>query len=75
MVSYFIHDNYWNYCKYSKQEVSNGFLPVSIAKEDRLSYYNELEEYAVSGNLDVFLDLIADLEEKQLDSYIKLIRE
>lgn len=57
------------------QLMIHGFLPISIAKEDRLNYYNALEEYAVNGNLDLFVDLIADLEENQLDTYIKLIRE
>lgn len=55
------------------QLMINGFLPVSIAKENRLEYYNALEEYAVSGNLEIFADLIAKLEEEQLDSYLKLI--
>ncbi len=57
------------------QLMIHGFLPISIAKEDRLNYYNALEEYAINGNLDLFVDLIADLEENQLDTYIKLIRE
>lgn len=51
-----------------------GFLPVSIAKEDRLEYYNALEAYATLGNLKPFADLIAELEEKQLDIYLGLIR-
>lgn len=51
-----------------------GFLPVSIAKEDRLEYYNSLEAYATLGNLEPFADLIAELEEKQLDIYLGLIR-
>lgn len=51
-----------------------GFLPVSIAKEDRLEYYNALEAYATLGNLEPFADLIAELEEKQLDIYLGLIR-
>lgn len=55
------------------QLMSTGFLPVSIAKETRLNYYNALEEYAVSGKLDSFAELIADLEEKQLDEYIALM--
>ncbi len=57
------------------QLMIHGFLPVSIAKEDRLNYYNALEEYEVNGNLDLFVDLIGNLEENQLDTYIKLIRE
>lgn len=55
------------------QLMINGFLPISIAKENRLEYYNALEEYAVNGNLEVFAELIAKLEEEQLDSYLKLI--
>lgn len=56
------------------QLLLEGFLPISIAKENRLDYYNALEEYAVNGSLDKFTDLIAELEEKQLDEYIKLIK-
>lgn len=55
------------------QLLSYGFLPVSIDKETRLEYYNCLEEYAVNGNLQPFADLIADLEEKHLDEYLKLL--
>lgn len=55
------------------QLMSKGFLPISIAKENRLDYYNALEEYAVNGDLKLFADLIADLEEIQLDNYIGMI--
>lgn len=55
------------------QLMSAGFLPVSIAKENRLDYYNALESYAVQGELERFTDLVAELEEEQLDAYIKLI--
>ena len=56
------------------QLLSQGFLPVSIEKEDRLRYYYQaLKEYAADGNLEAFADMVAELEEKQLDEYIKLI--
>lgn len=55
------------------QLMSAGFLPVSIAKENRLDYYNALEAYAVHGELGQFADLVAELEEEQLDAYIRLI--
>lgn len=55
------------------QLMTNGWLPVSIDKENRLEYYNTLEQYAVNGDLAPFADLIADLEEKQLDTYIALM--
>lgn len=49
-----------------------GYLPVSVAKENRLDYYNALEEYAARGNLNIFADFVAELEETRLDDYIKL---
>ena len=55
------------------QLMINGYLPVSVDKEDRLDYYNALEQYAAHGNLEPFADFVADLEEKQLDEYLKLI--
>lgn len=54
------------------QLMSAGFLPVSIAKENRLDYYNALEAYAVRGELEEFAGLVAELEEEQLDTYMKL---
>lgn len=56
------------------QLMINGFLPISIAKENRLNYYNALEEYAINNNLAPFSELIYDLENEQLDTYIKLIK-
>ena len=55
------------------QLLLNGYLPVSVAKENRLDYYNALEQYAVNGDLTVFADFVAELEETQLDEYIKLM--
>ena len=55
------------------QLMINGFLPVSIAKENRLEYFNTLEAYAVHGNLKPFSEMIAELEETQLDEYLSII--
>jgi len=52
-----------------------GFLPVSIAKENRLNYYNALDKYAAEGILDDFTKMLAELEEVQLDKYISIIPE
>lgn len=54
------------------QLLRNEFLPVSINTEDRLEYFNLLEEYAVNGNLVPFVDFIAKLEEQQLDEYLSI---
>ena len=57
------------------QLMSNGFLPISIAKESRLEYFNALECYAVDGDLMPFADFIATLEEQKLDFYIRAIKQ
>lgn len=57
------------------QLMSRGFLPISIAKENRLDYYNALDKYAAEGILDDFTNMIAELEEAQLDKYISIIPE
>lgn len=55
------------------QLLANGYLPVSIAKETRLDYFNSLEAYAVRRDLKPFADMIASLEEQQLDRYLGMI--
>ncbi len=57
------------------QLMSCGFLPVSIAKENKLDYYNALDKYAAEGLLDDFINMHAELEEVQLDKYISIILE
>ncbi len=54
------------------QLMRNRFLPVSVNKEDRLEYFNCLEEYAVNSNLGLFADFVAELEEQQLDEYLSI---
>lgn len=57
------------------QLMSGGFLPISIAKESRLDYYNALDKFANEGILNDFANMLAELEEIQLDRYISLIPE
>lgn len=54
------------------QLLANGFPAISIAKENRLEYFNALESYAVEGNLSTFVDMIANLVEQQLDRYLEI---
>lgn len=51
------------------------FLPVSIAKENRLEYFEALEAYAVNGDLSPFAEMIAALEEARLDEYLGITQE
>ena len=57
------------------QLLKNGFLPISIKKEERLKYYEALDEYAVNNNLVPFKEIIYALEEKELDFYINAIND
>ena len=57
------------------QLMANGFVPVSIAKENRLEYFNTLEAYAVLGEITPFAEMIAELENQQLDQYLSMIEQ
>ena len=57
------------------QLMVHGFLPISIAKESRLDYFDALEGYAVAANLTPFVDFIGALEEQRLDVYIRAIEQ
>lgn len=54
------------------QLMANGLLPLSIKKESRLEYFNALEVYAVNNDLGPFENMIAVLEEEQLDRYLSM---
>ena len=55
------------------QLMANGFAPISIAKEDRLDYFNALEAYA--GNITPFAEMVAGLEDVQLDRYLAMTQQ
>ena len=57
------------------QLMAQGVLPISIAKENRLKYFDTLEAYALEKNLNPFAEMIAVLEEQQLDCYIGMIEQ
>ncbi len=55
------------------QLMFNGFPAISISKEERLTYFNALEAYALAQDLAPFAEMIAHLEEQRLDCYLKMI--
>ena len=57
------------------QLMLNGFLSVSVAKENRLEYFDALEAYAVNGNLEPFSEMIAELEKQRLEEYVSAAEE
>lgn len=54
------------------QLMASEFLPISIAKENRLEYFEALESYAVNDDLQPFVEMIAELEEVRLDEYLRM---
>lgn len=54
------------------QLMAAGFLPISIAKEKRLDYFEALEAYAVDKDLQPFAEMIAELEGQRLDEYLAI---
>lgn len=47
--------------KMNYQLMTEGFAPISIAKENRLEYFNTLEAYTVEDNLNPFAEMVAEL--------------
>jgi len=57
------------------QLMLSGWLPVSVPKEERLRYYEALEAYAVGEDIHTFAAFVAELENKELDSMIVMIKQ
>lgn len=57
------------------QLLENGFLPISIQNETKLEYYKALDQYGNKRDLQPFLKLVYELEEKELDYYISSIEK
>ncbi len=53
--------------------MENGYLPINIKSENKLEYYEALNEYGANNNLEPFMELVFNLEEEQLDIYTNLI--
>ena len=58
---------------WTHQLMTHGFLPITIKKESRLEYFDALEAYAVNGVIQPFAEMIAALEEEQLDIYFGML--
>lgn len=57
------------------QLMSDGWLPVSVSKEDRFAYFKALEAYAADGDIEPFAVFVAELEEKELDRMNEAIQQ
>lgn len=52
--------------------LSNDFLPISISHDDSQKYFEAIKTYIDIGTMETFLNLAYDLEDGQLDCYIKM---
>lgn len=54
--------------------MKSGYPPAVIRKDDRLAYYEALDEACVSGNYDGITGLVADAVQRSLMAYLDLLR-
>lgn len=57
------------------QLLSKGFLPINIKRSERDEYYSLINEYAVTGNLEPFINFITKQLGEDLDKYLKIIQD
>lgn len=57
------------------QLMQSGLLPVKIRKEQRLRYYEGLDQYAAKGELESFAEFVSQLERAELTQYIETSKE
>lgn len=53
--------------------MKSGYPPAVIQKEERLSYYDALDEACVSGNYDAITSLVAEAVKRSLESYLEIL--
>lgn len=51
-----------------------GYPPAVIRKDDRLAYYNALDEACVSGNYEAITRLVAEAVQRSLEAYLDVLR-
>ena len=52
--------------------MAGGFLPISISTEEREAYYTALDQYATSGDIKSFTDMVACLERERLLDFLTI---
>jgi Fic family protein len=51
-----------------------GFLPVIIPVEQRLAYYDALDTAHTHGDYNLFIELVASLEQATLERYLRIVQ-
>lgn len=55
--------------------MESGYLPINIKSENKEEYYNSLNEYGENKNLELFTEIVFNLQEEQLNLYNDLIKQ
>lgn len=53
--------------------MKSGYPPAILLKEDRLRYYDALDEACITRNYDQITDLVADACKRSLDTYLSVL--
>ena len=53
--------------------IKNGYPPIVIKKEQRMEYYDALDNAHTTGNYTMFVKMVFELAEKALDFYLSVI--
>ncbi|PPK44560.1 hypothetical protein B0G57_108140 [Trinickia symbiotica] len=53
--------------------MKSGYPPAVIRKEDRLAYYDSLDEACVRGNFDGITELVASAVQRSLEIYLSVL--
>jgi hypothetical protein len=48
-----------------------GYLPVSITKEQRDDYFHNIDEYKINKRIEPFMEFLAELEAKRIEEFLK----
>ncbi|MEG1877881.1 MAG: hypothetical protein RR146_09970 [Lachnospiraceae bacterium] len=56
------------------QLMLHNYPPVSIPVADKLHYYECLQAYAVTGDIEPFADILGSLVSQRLDEYFEIIQ-
>jgi Fic family protein len=56
------------------QLLKNNFPAISISQNDKLKYFEALEEYAINSNIEPFASMVAELSEKRILNFLNTAR-
>jgi hypothetical protein len=49
----------------------DGYLPVSITREQRDDYFKSIDEFKINKNIEPFTEFLAEIEAQRIKEFIK----